>query len=54
MQFDPNAYGPEVRSLLALHKNGERLFPLTAAPCVERSVLVWQDGRIPASAVVIS
>ena len=35
MEFDPNAYGPEVANLLSLYENGGRLFPLTCGPCVQ-------------------
>src|SRR5580704_178091 len=33
MQFDPNAYGPEVAAILALDGNGERLMPLVQGQC---------------------
>jgi hypothetical protein len=33
MQFNPNAYGPEVARILALDGNGERLMPLVHGPC---------------------
>jgi len=33
MQFDPGKYGPEVARVLALDGNGNRLMPLTCAPC---------------------
>lgn len=33
MEFDPAKYGPEVARLLALDGNGNRLMPLTCAPC---------------------
>ncbi len=33
MQFNPNAYGPEVAEILALDANGSRLMPLVHGPC---------------------
>ncbi len=33
MAFDPSAYGPAVRSLLALDGDGERLMPLAEGTC---------------------
>ena len=33
MQFNPNAYGPEVARILALDGASERLIPLVQAPC---------------------
>jgi hypothetical protein len=54
MDFDPAKYGPEVARMLALDGNGNRLMPLTCAPCsseeAQRVLKTWEPARLfPAS-----
>lgn len=56
MQFDPNAYGPEVAAILALDGNGKRLMPLMQGPCSSPQALAAITAaaakkRLPEAAV---